>query len=415
MTALMPNTDSHVPTLLLAESKRARFSRSVLDRGDIDTILLRLGDPADRTGTGPQEDLSDDVPVFELDESAPLEQEIARYQQWLQGIGRTPTFFCNPNEAVQHQAQAFARAAGLPHLTPTQVSRVREKPAMKELYAEAGIPAPRHRPVASEEDIVDFADQHGWPLILKPIDSDTCVGTYKLAGPADPALHHVRDDTYEWIAEEYISGTEYQLCALVSQGRVLGSYISLNPAPILDYLIGSINANITLAPSEPEPIDSRALSQQLVDALGYEHGYLHGEFFIAHDGRFVMGELAARLSGCEVPLNHGLSYGFDIMTAIADLYVGRTPSLTHTRDRSVGDLLLPTAPGVVTTVSSEDEILSMPGVISCQINVQVGEELRPNRASSACSGVVQVEGKDSLEVHERMLAVLDAYRFATVP
>ncbi|MFD0391987.1 hypothetical protein ACFQ3Z_01400 [Streptomyces nogalater] len=86
------------------------------------------------------------------------------------------------------------------------------------------------------------------------------------------------------------------------------------------------------------------MAQRIADALGFRAGYLHGEFFIRDDGSFVMGEIAARLGGAELPTSHGLSRGFDMLAAVADVYVGRRPALTYTRDRSVGELLLPPAP-----------------------------------------------------------------------
>jgi biotin carboxylase len=398
------------PVLLLVESKRARFSEHVKKRTDLDTILLRLGSESDRLGANaPRGTDADEKPTFALDEHADLGSEIERFHAWTSAIGQVPTYFCNPNEAVQATAQRFARAAGLPALSEEQVAQVHEKPAMKAMYAELGIPHATFRYVSQPQEIAAFGREYGWPLILKPIDSDTCIGTYKLTGPEDPDIAQVADKKYTWIVEEYIEGTEYQLCALVANGVVLDAFVSLNPAPIIDYLEGAMNANITLAPSEVEPIDGRVLAQQLTDAVGYEDGYLHGEFFMRGGSEFIMGELAARLSGCEVPLNHGLAYGFDILDAISDLYVGQARPPVYSLDRSVGDLLLPTAPGTVIAISDPESLLALPGVISCSLSAKVGDTLNPPRASSASSGFVQVEGTNSAEVSERMQAVLDHF------
>jgi biotin carboxylase len=397
--------------LLLVESRRETFTDSLLARPDVTTVLLRLGAAAAQSvnpGTA-------GLPVFELDPAAPPAAQVARYREWTARTGTVPEYFCNPNEAVQPQAQAFAAAAGLPHLTQEQVRLVHEKPAMKDLYQRIGLPSAAYRLVRTPGEIRLFAARHGWPLVLKPIDSDSCIGTWKLR-PADlPHAARLLRDGNQWMVEEYVTGAEYQLCALVEGGRVLAAYVSTNPAPILDVLEGAINANITLARSEPKPVDPVELSQRLVDGVGYRSGYLHGEFFVTPSGGFVMGELAARLSGCEVPLNHGLSYGFDIMSAITDLYVGKSPSWQYTRDRSVGDLLLPTAPGRVIEISPAEELLAGEGVLSCRLRAAVGDVLDPPRASFACSGVVQVAGRDSAEVAARMRQVLRGYRFATVP
>ncbi|MEV0643541.1 ATP-dependent carboxylate-amine ligase, partial [Streptomyces sp. NPDC050619] len=204
----------------------------------------------------------------------------------------------------------------------------------------------------------------------------------------------------------YIRGREFQLCAVISRGVVLGAYLSKNPVPILEVLDGKINANITYAPSEEIPVDARALAQQLTDGLQIPYGYLHGEFFLTDDGEFVMSEVAARLSGCEVPMNHGLAFGFDFLHVVLDTYLDRVPVPHYTRDRAVGDLLLPTAPGRVVHITSEEELLRLPGVIGAHLTAAAGDVLDPPRASHASTGYVHEEGATAAEVEERMHALL---------
>ncbi|MEU2060972.1 ATP-dependent carboxylate-amine ligase [Streptomyces sp. NPDC013455] len=393
------------PALLLVISRRRRFTRHVLDRPDIDTVLL-----CPETSTV---EVPDGRPAFRLRAGVPAEEEAARYRRWLFDLGLPrPAFFCNPDEAAQPLAHRFAAAAGLPHLSPRQVRLVTDKVAMKELFAAADLPAARFRPVTSATEVKEFADRHGWPVIVKPAVSGSAVDTWKVDADRLAAIDltlRSRPDR-RWIAEEYVRGTEHQLCALVHEGKVQDAYIAVNPAPILDTLEGAVNGDITLAPSEPEPVDGRAVAQRITDALDLRTGYLHGEFFIRDDGSFVMGEIAARPGGAELPTSHGLSRGFDMLAAVADVYVGRRPELTYTRDRSVGELLLPTRPGVVTDISSLAELLALPGVVCGELTAAVGDRLDPPRASNAASGHVHIEGENSGVVRERMAEVLSRFR-----
>ncbi|WP_394425925.1 ATP-grasp domain-containing protein [Streptomyces sp. SGAir0957] len=394
-----------VPTVLFVESRRATFTDHVLARDDVDVVLLRFDsvplseEYVERTAH---------VPTFTLNTSAPLEEEAARYLRWVKGTPALPRprFFCNPNEALQADAQRFAELVDLPHLSQEQVGWVRDKTTMKDRYAELGIPHARYRAVTSKQDVVDFGEESGWPVILKPVDADSCIGTYRLDTPADVAAVPDLDPALEWMAEEYIKGQEFQLCAVIARGVVLDAYLSKNPVPILEVLDGKINANITYAPSEEIPVDARELAQRLTDGLAIPHGYLHGEFFLKEDGSFVMSEVAARLSGCEVPMNHGLAYGFDFLHTILDTYLDRVPHPRYTRDRAVGDLLLPTRAGRVTHISTEKELLRLPGVIGAHLTAAVGDVLDPPRASHASTGYVHVEGATAAEVERRMHAVL---------
>ncbi|MFG2527047.1 hypothetical protein [Streptomyces sp. NPDC048516] len=152
------------------------------------------------------------------------------------------------------------------------------------------------------------------------------------------------------------------------------------------------------------------MAQRIADVLDFRAGYLHAEFFTGHDGSFVMGEIAARLGGAELPTSHGLSRGFDMLAAVADVYVDRRPALTYTRDCSVGHLLLPARRGIISDISSLAELTALLGVVSGALTAAVGDRLDPPRASNASSGHVHVEGENSGVVQERMAEVLSRFR-----
>jgi len=389
-------------SVLIVDDRPGTFTNNALSRTDIDVVLLRF--PAERATSYLER--WKHLPAFEVRSDESLENAAARYEVFVDGLTNKPSWFCNPHEPLQAEAQAFAGLVGLPHLTERQVSWVREKPAMKDRYAELGIPHAEYALVQSTADVEEFADRHGWPVIVKPIDSFACIGTYRADSPAQvPEL----TAGVSWTVERYIRGREFQLCALVTDGQVRAAFLSANPRPVLEVLDGAMNANITYSRGEDHPIDEAALCQQLVDAFGITHGYFHGECFLTEDGDFVMSEIAARISGCEVPENHGRAYGFDIHRAILDSYCNQDPAVSFTRDSAVGDLLLPVSPGRVRHVSDWDVLANLPGVTGGRIKVSVGDILDPPRASMASSGYVHVEGRDVHEVEARMQHVLEAY------
>lgn len=391
------------PVLLLVDSRRRSFTDSVLSRSDIDVLILRLDSATPISAPA-------DAPAFVLRRNRLIASEVARFRDWSSRAGLVPTHFCNQDETAQQPANAFAALLGLAALTPRQVRLVTDKDAMKGLYARLGIPTARHRMVSSVAEVRAFAERAGWPVIVKPTVSGSGIDTWRIAETQDAQLAMLLSRPRRWMVEEYVPGVEYQLCALVWHGQVLDAYVSLNPVPLLEAMEGGMNADITLAPSETMPVAARELCQQLVTGLGYRDGYLHAEFFLGAGGLFTMGELAARLAGAEIATNHGLAYGFDMMGATADLYLGRQPELAYTLDRSVGDLLLPTGRGYVQAVSTDAELAALPGVIGVELRVKPGDFLDPVRSSSSSSGYVRVAGENSRVVLERMRRVLDSYR-----
>jgi biotin carboxylase len=406
--------------LLLVDNRPSDFTRYVLDRTDISVVLLRFDDFADRTLNWPSwgrlprwyRDATAHVPAFDVRADRALEKEAARYSAWVASLAAPPQFFCNPEEHLQNLAQLFAGLVGLPHLSDQQVRWVRNKAEMKDKFAELGIASARYRRVTSVGEIRQFAESHGWPVVLKPVDSFATIDTYRIDSADQLEQLAPSLPSREWMVEEFVAGKEYQLCALVARGRVLDTFISINPSPLLETIDGSMNADVTVGPHCAEysmRTMVREMVQRLVDGMRLDHGYLHMEFFVSHDGTIRMSEIGARLAGCGIPTNHALAFGFDIFGATLDLYLQRVPELRYTNDRCVGDLLLPTRAGRVVNVTPLDDLLRLPGVICGQLEVAVGDVVTGHRASNARSGLVHVEGASIDEVLERMQTVLDEF------
>lgn len=408
------------PVLLLVDNRPSDFTRYVLSRTDVSVVLLRFDDFADRTPNWPSwgrlpqwhRDATAHVPSFDVRADQPLEREASRYSAWVTSLAAPPQFFCNPEEHVQDLGQRFAGLVGLPHLADQQVRWVRNKAEMKDKFSELGIASARYRRVATIAEIRQFAHTHGWPVVLKPVDSFATIDTHRIDSSAQLEQLAPTLPSRDWMVEEFVEGQEYQLCALVARGSVLDTYISINPSPLLETLDGAMNADVTVGPHCAEfslRTHVRYLVQRLVDGMRLDHGYLHMEFFVSADGTIRMSEIGARLAGCGIPSNHGLAFGFDIFGATLDLYLQRVPELHYTNDRCVGDLLLPTQPGRVMSVTPLDDLLKLPGVISAKLEVAVGDVVTERRASNSRSGLVHVEGASVDEVLERMRTVLAAF------
>ncbi|MGK5640258.1 ATP-grasp domain-containing protein [Streptomyces sp. URMC 126] len=400
------------PVLLLADDRACSFSRYAVRALPGRLVLLRFAEV--------RRDLSDDyldetahVPAFWVREGVPLEEEAARYERWAAGLPVRPDRFCNPSEPRQAVAQRFAELVGLPHLTRRQVAWVRDKQAMKDRFRELGLRTADYARVFGPADVERFAERRGWPLVLKPVDSFACVDTHRLTGPA--SLAAIDFGAREWLVEEFLGGTEWEVCALVHAGRVLDAWPSAMPCRPLDIVDGAMNANISVATGEGPPVDLRALVRRVAEGMELDHGYVHMEFFLV-DGEVYAGEVGVRLAGCEITANHGHAYGFDVFGATLDVYLGRRPALRYGRRCCAGDLLLPLpGSGVVRAVTSPEELARIPGVVEAVLKVGVGDVVTARRASHNASGYVHVTGASVGEVERRMRAVLDAFVIDLAP
>ncbi|MFJ2191981.1 ATP-dependent carboxylate-amine ligase [Kitasatospora sp. NPDC087861] len=400
------------PVLLMVDDRASSFARHAARTLPDHLVLLRF-DEARADLSAEHLHRTAHLPAFWVRAGVPLEQEAARYRQWAAGLPVAPSRFCNPSEPRQVVAQRFAALAGLPHLTAQQVSWVRDKAVMKRRFRELGLRTAEFAQVRTAGEIERFAAEHGWPLVLKPVDSFACVDTHRLDGPE--ALAAVDLTARDWMVEQFLGGVEWEVCAIILQGEVLDAWPSAMPCRPLDIVEGAMNANISVGTDEAPPVDLRALLQRIVTGMGIDHGYAHMEFFLI-DGEPYAGEIGLRLAGCEIPANHGHAYGFDVFGATLDVYRGRRPDLSYRQRQCAGDLLLPLPEsGTVRRITPVEELLRAPGVVDAVLKVGVGDAVSARRASHNASGYVHVVGASIEEVERRMRAVLGAFVIELAP
>jgi hypothetical protein len=399
--------------LLFADDRPTSLSGHVLGRHDLDVLLLRF-ESARQDLPGWYLDRTERLPSFWLAEEVPIEAEAVRYLRWTERLGVRPTYFCNPSEPRQDTAQRFAGLAGLPHLTRRQVTWVRDKVAMKGRLRELGLRTAAYTPVRTTVDVLSFGRAHGWPLVVKPVDSFACIDTFLVPDAAGAAALGLPPNR-SWMAEAYVGGEEWENCALILGGEVLDVWPSAMPARPLEIVDGAINANISAGSGGGPAVDLRELTQRIVTGMGLDHGYLHMEFFL-DGGEVVVGEVGLRMAGCEIAANHGHAYGFDVFRATLDVHLGRRPDLTYGRRRCVGDLLLPLpGSGRLRHITGEEELPALPGVIVASLRYRPGDLVTARRASHSSAGYVHVAGDSVAEVEARMREVLRHYTIDVQP
>ncbi|KJY25612.1 ATP-dependent carboxylate-amine ligase, partial [Streptomyces katrae] len=212
---------SGAEVLLMVDDRPSSFTRYAARELAGRLVLLRF---ADTRPDLPEDHLRETahLPAFWVREDAAPAEEARRYREWAAGLPAAPTRFCNPSEPRQAAAQRFARLAGLPHLTERQVALVRDKAAMKDCFRELGLRTAEFERVGSAAGIERFAGRHGWPVVLKPVDSFACVDTHRLDGPDD--LAGIDLAARDWMVEAYLGGTEWEVCAIILGGEVLDAW-----------------------------------------------------------------------------------------------------------------------------------------------------------------------------------------------
>lgn len=245
---------------------------------------------------------------------------------WLRGrsIDRVECLWEPGMEVVAHVRAAL----GVPGLDPERTLAFRDKQRMKEVLDAAGIRTPRHYRAQSAEQCREAAEKVGFPAIIKPIAGAGAADTHRLESMEDleavlPTLRHVPEVS----VEEFVEGEEYTFDTICAGGEILHHNVSwYRPKPLV------MRQNPWISPvsiamrdtSTPEIQVGVDLGRKVVQALGFESGITHMEWFRTPSGEAVFGEIGGRAPGGRIV--HAMNYATD-----GDLFRGWAEAVCHGR------------------------------------------------------------------------------------
>ena len=223
-------------------------------------------------------------------------------------------------------AARLRQALGVPGLTPQQALPFRDKELMKQKLDAAGIRTPRHCSCSDEASIREAAERIGYPLMIKPIDGAGSADTHRVndASELSGVIRAVRHVPVVSV-EEFVEGREYTFDAICAGGRPLYYNIAwYRPRPLIARTVEWISPQVVALrnPDQPELADGRAMGFKVLEALEFEAGYTHMEWYLKDDGEVVFGEIGARVGGAR--LVDQMNYSVD-----ADLYRGWAEAICY--------------------------------------------------------------------------------------
>ncbi len=217
-------------------------------------------------------------------------------------------------------------AVGIEGMGVEVARNFRDKDRMKEVLRRAGVPVARSTLASSPDELRAFAQQVGFPIVVKPpaglgaratfrITSDEQLrGLFALGlapSPAAPAQ-----------AEEFVVGREFTCETVTIDGRpVWRSGTRYYPGP-LEVLENPWMQYVVLLPREADdptwrsfdPINGAALS-----ALGVGTALTHMEWFRRDDGSMLVSEVGARPPGVHIMPMMGMTHETDMFADWAAL------------------------------------------------------------------------------------------------
>ena len=188
-------------------------------------------------------------------------------------------------------AARVREACGIVGTTVRTAFLCRDKPAMKDVLREGGVPCAQSTGAASADEVRAFAAQVGFPLILKPRDAAGAAGTLKAddAGELEAAIRATGVDRGARIAvEEFIEGHEGFYDTLAIGGRVAHEFICHYYPNVLEAMrtrwISPQFIATNRVDSAPGYAEIKALGQKVIDLLDIGTSATHMEWFFGPKG-----------------------------------------------------------------------------------------------------------------------------------
>lgn len=176
---------------------------------------------------------------------------------------------------------------------------LKDKATMRRVLAEHGVAPVRHRAVASAAAAVDFFEEVGGPIVLKPSDAVASQQIHRIesAGRAAAAWQEVTAAGFAVLAEEFLDGPVISLDSFSSGGRHL-------PLGISRYRMNE--HYVEWEHRLPGPVEDAertaavALTGAVLDAVGLTDGPAHTEFVLTAGGPRLL-ESHTRPGGLGIP------------------------------------------------------------------------------------------------------------------
>jgi phosphoribosylaminoimidazole carboxylase (NCAIR synthetase) len=269
-------------------------------------------------------------------------------------------------EYLQVPLAEVREALGLEGMGVEAARNFRDKARMKDLGRAAGLPCARHRLVKDEAEALRFAQEVGYPVVVKPPAGMAARSTFRAHEPEalrEAVQQAMTSSGGAALIEEQLSGQEGSLEAVSLGGKVLWQSSSRYFLHMLHFLERPAEPYRVLLPREmptPQRDGICQLAPRALQVLGMETGICHLEWFLRPDGSVALSEVAARPPGGQISTLISHAHDADFLLAWARLLILGTFEFPARRYAAGVICLRGQGPGRVRTVTgleqAEDEL-----------------------------------------------------------
>jgi formate-dependent phosphoribosylglycinamide formyltransferase (GAR transformylase) len=266
-------------------------------------------------------------------------------------------------EAHTMAAAQVREACTIPGTSVRTAWLCRDKPSMKEALRSAGVPTAASAAVSSPAEARAFAEQAGFPLVLKPRSGAGASGTVRVDDVAalEQSLGVFGGQGASSIAvEEFIEGHEGFYDTITVNGRVELDFVSHYFPNVLEAMrtrwISPQFVATNRIDTAPEYAELRDMGARVIAALGIETSATHMEWFFGRNG-LKFSEIGCRPPGVGGWDLYSAGNEIDLYLAWANAIVSGGTAAVPTRRYASGIVALrPDRDGQITGYDGAEEL-----------------------------------------------------------
>jgi hypothetical protein len=269
----------------------ANFSISLRRRGA--TVLGITDQAPEALNPGLREALTDVIRLDDLHRYDQAAAAVAAFRERFGPIGRLESH----NEHWLDSDARLRADFGIPGLKPEELIPMRRKSLMKEAFSRAGLSVARGRVVRSLEEALAFAEEVGYPFVLKPDQGVGASETWKISDRQHLERLFRQKPPFDLFMEEFIQGKIVTFDGLADpQGRIVFCG-SLHYAEGMMEMVND-RLDVFLCTQRELPDDLVQAGSTAVAAFGLKERFFHIEFFRTEaENRLIALEINVRPPG----------------------------------------------------------------------------------------------------------------------
>jgi biotin carboxylase len=356
--------------------------------------------------------------------SQKIDDIIAAARAWQTSEGFDGVF--SFSESGVMTAAAVAEGLGLPSVGVDAARKSRNKLLMRQAYADAGVPHPEFRFVASLDEALAVGAEFGYPVVLKPTLGAASNFVFRIDDPEEMALRY-RDAVegmsrmswylmeaegmdlgpYGLLVESFLDGHEHLFEALAWDDEVyLGSAVDRVTSEG-----DTFDDDVHHAPSDLSDEDFAKVHRVITDAAhaqGLRRSAMHAEVRF-HQGEPYVVEIAIRPGGGGLDLIAQATADYSPIEAVMDVARGVKPRVHHYRPTGVhamGACLICDS-GEVEYVTVAPEVTDAPETLMAKITAHPGDIIRRPPEGNSILGFLIVTGTSAEDAQLRQEAFSD--------